>query len=57
VRFFGIYVAEVRPADIGRQLVLGSATVRTHLSRIYKKLGLSGRAAAVAVAFRTRLID
>lgn len=44
-------------ADIGRQLFLGSATVRTHLSRIYEKLGVSGRAAAVAVAFRTGLID
>jgi len=44
-------------AEIGRQLFLGSATVRTHLSRIYEKLGVSGRAAAVAVALRTGLID
>src|SRR5205814_1071947 len=40
-------------AEIGRQLFLGSATVRTHLSRIYEKLGVSGRAGAVATALRT----
>lgn len=44
-------------AEIGRQLFLGSATVRTHLSRIYEKLGVSGRAAAVAIALRTGLVE
>jgi two-component system nitrate/nitrite response regulator NarL len=44
-------------AEIGRKLYLGSATVRTHLSRIYEKLGVSGRAGAVAVALRNGLVD
>ena len=44
-------------AEIGRQLFLGSATVRTHLSRIYEKLGVTGRAAAVATALRTGLVE
>lgn len=44
-------------AEIGRKLFLGSATVRTHLSRIYEKLGVSGRAGAVAVALRSGLVD
>jgi two-component system, NarL family, nitrate/nitrite response regulator NarL len=44
-------------AEIGRQLFLGSATVRTHLSRIYEKLGVSGRAGAVATALRTGLVE
>jgi two-component system, NarL family, nitrate/nitrite response regulator NarL len=44
-------------AEIGTKLYLGSATVRTHLSRIYEKLGVSGRAGAVAVALRNGLVD
>ena len=37
-------------ADIGRRLYLSPATVKTHLQRIYQKLGVSDRAAAVAAA-------
>ncbi len=44
-------------ADIGKQLFLSPATVKTHLQRIYQKLGVSDRAAAVAAAMRAGLLD
>jgi DNA-binding CsgD family transcriptional regulator len=39
------------------QLVIGESTVKTHLANLYAKLGVSDRAAAVAIAFRMGLID
>jgi two-component system nitrate/nitrite response regulator NarL len=42
-------------ADIGKRLFLSPATVKTHLQRIYQKLGVSDRAAAVAAAMRAGL--
>ena len=44
-------------ADIGRRLFLSPATVKTHLQRIYQKLGVSDRAAAVAAAMRAGLLE
>lgn len=44
-------------ASIGEQLGLAPSTVKTHLARIYDKLGVSERAAAVATAMRHGLID
>jgi DNA-binding CsgD family transcriptional regulator len=41
---------------IARELFVSSATVRTHFEHIYRKLGVTDRAAAVAVALRTGLI-
>lgn len=41
---------------IARALFLSEATVKTHLSRIYTKLGVQTRSAAVAVAGRHRLV-
>jgi two-component system nitrate/nitrite response regulator NarL len=37
---------------IANSLVLSPATVKTYLSRIYRKLGVSNKAAAVAIAIR-----
>ena len=42
---------------IAGALVVSAATVRTHFEHIYEKLGVSDRAAAVAKAMRTGLID
>ena len=42
---------------MAEQLVIGESTVKTHLGNIYAKLGVSDRAAAVATAIRTGLID
>ncbi|MGH8775950.1 MAG: response regulator [Jiangellaceae bacterium] len=38
-------------ADAGRELFIGEATVKTHLLRIFSKLGVDDRTAAVTVAY------
>jgi two-component system nitrate/nitrite response regulator NarL len=43
--------------QIGRRLVLGTSTIKSHLSRLYEKLGVSDRAAAVAEAMRRGLVE
>lgn len=42
---------------IAAALYLSTATVKTHLHRIYEKLGVSGQAAAVAEAMRRGLLE
>ncbi|GFH78568.1 hypothetical protein Sgou_32380 [Streptomyces gougerotii] len=39
-------------AEIGRELFLSEDTVKTHARRLFKKLGASDRAHAVALGFR-----
>jgi two-component system nitrate/nitrite response regulator NarL len=46
-----------RAAEIGRDLHLGESTVKTHLRNVYRKLGVSDRAAAVAEGIRRGFID
>ena len=43
--------------QIAEQLYLSTATVKTHLQRLYDKLGVSDRAAAVAEAMRRGILD
>jgi two-component system nitrate/nitrite response regulator NarL len=43
--------------EIGERLFLSPATVKTHLQRVYQKLGVSDRAAAVAEAMRAGILD
>ena len=43
--------------EIGRRLYLSPATIKTHLQRLYAKLGVSDRAAAVAEAMRRGLLE
>ena len=43
-------------AAAAQRLELSTATVKTHLHHVYKKLGVSGRAAAVAEAMRRGLV-
>jgi two-component system nitrate/nitrite response regulator NarL len=42
---------------IGRELNLGTGTVKTHMLHLYEKLGVSERAAAVAEAMRRGLLE
>ncbi len=42
--------------EIARALFISEATVKTHLRRIYDKLGVDTRAGAVAVAKEQRLL-
>jgi two-component system nitrate/nitrite response regulator NarL len=52
------WAAEGRTAkEVAEQLIIGTATVKTHLQHIYEKLGVADRAAAVAEAMRRGLLD
>jgi two-component system nitrate/nitrite response regulator NarL len=42
---------------IGERLHLAPGTVKTHLSHLYEKLGVSDRAACVAEAMRCGLLE
>ncbi|NHA70287.1 response regulator [Phycicoccus flavus] len=44
-------------AQVGRELFIGEATVKTHLLRAFAKLGVSDRTAAVTAAHRRGLLD
>jgi two-component system nitrate/nitrite response regulator NarL len=44
-------------SQAGERLEVSAATVKTHLHHLYKKLGVGGRAAAVAEAMRRGLVD
>jgi DNA-binding NarL/FixJ family response regulator len=43
-------------AEIARDLFLGEATVKTHVNRIFRKLGLRDRAQAVVAAYESGLV-
>ena len=43
-------------SDIARRLVLGEATIKTHVSRIFQKLKLHDRAQAVVLAYESGLV-
>jgi DNA-binding NarL/FixJ family response regulator len=43
-------------AEIGSELFIGEATVKTHLLKVFDKLGVSDRTAAVTVAMRRGML-
>jgi ATP/maltotriose-dependent transcriptional regulator MalT len=48
----GLIVAGLSNRAIARRLFIGDETVKSHTRAIYRKLGVSDRAAAVAAALR-----
>lgn len=42
---------------MAKELFLAPSTVKTHVQRLYEKLGVNDRAAAVAEAMRRKLLD
>ncbi|MDR6863031.1 response regulator transcription factor [Phycicoccus sp. 3266] len=44
-------------SEVGRELHIGEATVKTHLLRSFEKLGVTDRTAAVTAAYRAGLIE
>jgi DNA-binding NarL/FixJ family response regulator len=42
--------------QIAKELFVSEATVKTHLARLYDKLGVADRAAAVATAYRAGIL-
>jgi DNA-binding NarL/FixJ family response regulator len=44
-------------AEIGRELYISDATVKTHITHILQKLGLRDRVQAVVLAYQTGLFD
>jgi DNA-binding NarL/FixJ family response regulator len=44
-------------AEIGRRLFIGESTVKTHLLRVFAKLGVDDRTAAVTVAMKQGVLD
>jgi DNA-binding NarL/FixJ family response regulator len=50
VQVLGLVARGLSNSEIGRQLYIGEATVKTHLLRAFVKLGVNDRTAAVTVA-------
>jgi DNA-binding NarL/FixJ family response regulator len=42
---------------MGQQLFLTEATIKTHLSAIYRKLNASNRTQALSIAFENNLVQ
>jgi DNA-binding NarL/FixJ family response regulator len=57
VEVLGLVARGLSNADIGRELFIGEATVKTHLIRAFGKLGVDDRTAAVTEAHRRGLLD
>jgi DNA-binding NarL/FixJ family response regulator len=53
----GLLAAGMTTAQIGRTLFVSATTAKTHIERIYEKLGVRRRAAAVAELARLGMLD
>ena len=53
-----VLLADGNPiAEIARRLFIGESTAKTHVAKIYDKLGAANRAQAVMAAVRLGLVD
>jgi DNA-binding NarL/FixJ family response regulator len=57
VQVLGLVARGLSNADIGRELFIGEATVKTHLIRAFAKLGVADRTAAVTAAYASGLLE
>jgi two-component system nitrate/nitrite response regulator NarL len=57
IEVLGLTAGGMSSLEVGQSLHLSPATVKTHLQHIYRKLGVSERAAAVAEGMRLGLVD
>lgn len=56
VEVLGLVARGLSNAEIGRQLFIGEATVKTHLLRTFAKLGVDDRTRAVTVAMEQGIL-
>jgi DNA-binding NarL/FixJ family response regulator len=57
IEVFRLLARGMSNTDIAHQLVVGDATVKTHVARIFSKLHLHDRAQAVVLAYESGLIQ
>jgi DNA-binding NarL/FixJ family response regulator len=57
VEVLGCVARGLSNAEVGRELYIGEATVKTHLLRAFEKLGVADRTAAVTAAYRMGLLE
>ena len=57
VEVLGCVARGLSNAEVGRELFIGEATVKTHLLRAFEKLGVTDRTAAVTAAYRLGLLE
>jgi DNA-binding NarL/FixJ family response regulator len=57
VEVLGCVARGLSNAEVGRELFIGEATVKTHLLRAFEKLGVTDRTAAVTAAYRLGVIE
>ena len=55
--YFAKVALQFKPGQPPKELYIGASTVKTHTQRLYEKLGVSDRAAAVAEAMRRGLLE
>jgi DNA-binding NarL/FixJ family response regulator len=53
----GLIARGLSNADIAKELIVGDATVKTHVARIFSKLDLHDRAQAVVLAYESGLVQ